>query len=414
MNPKKAQGSRMVISVLPLLVACAAIVACGEEQATGVDGSDEAETDAMITFRVQVPQSTPEDAEIWVSGGHPSMGRWDGYGLPAGKQSDGSYAASMAFPVGILLEFKVTRGGWETVEKSATGAEIPNRRHTVSRPETLDLVVGAWRDQIEEPPEHSLTGEIRYHRDVSSEFLRHDRDVIVYLPSQYKQSPEHRYPVLYMHDGQNIFDTATSFLGIEWSVDESARRLIEGGEIDPLIVVGVYNSPERVAEYTPVADPSHGGGDAANYARFLIEELKSMIDSTYRTRPDAKNTGTAGSSLGGIVSLYLGLEHPDVFTRIGVVSPAAYWADEDIVQRARTSEKLDLHIWLDVGTAEGSTQQDQLRFLESTRRLRDALIATGWVLGEDLSYFEDVGAAHNEAAWARRVPEILRFLFPKE
>jgi predicted alpha/beta superfamily hydrolase len=368
----------------------------------------------MITFRVHVPESTPEDAKIWISGGHPSMGRWDGYGLPTARQADGTYSATKAFPTATLLEFKITRGGWETVEKSASGAEIPNRRHTVTKPETLKLVVGAWRDQAEEPPEHSLTGEIRYHRRIASEFLHHDRDVIVYLPPDYEQAPERRYPVLYMHDGQNIFDAATSFLGIEWEVDETAQRLIEVGEIDPLIIVGVYNSPDRVAEYTPVADPSHGGGGAHNYARFLIEELKPMTDSTYRTLPEAKDTGVAGSSLGGIVSLYLGLEHPDVFTRIGVVSPAAYWANEEIVERARSSEKLDLRIWLDVGTAEGSTPQDQRRFLESTRRLRDALVETGWVLGDDLSYFEDVGAIHNEAAWARRMPHILRFLFQKE
>lgn len=172
---------------------------------------------------------------------------------------------------------------------------------------------------------HTLSGLIRFHRRRGSAHSPHRRDIAVYLPPGYGSTRSVRYPVLYMHDGQNLFDAASAFGGVEWGVDETAERLIAAGRIAPLIVVGICNTPDRLLEYTPVADVRHGGGGAESYGRFLIEELKPAIDSTYRTLPDREHTGVAGSSLGGLVSLHLGIAYPEVFSRLGVVSPAVGW-----------------------------------------------------------------------------------------
>jgi predicted alpha/beta superfamily hydrolase len=170
---------------------------------------------------------------------------------------------------------------------------------------------------------HTLTGDIRYNKNFHSKLLNNDRDVIVYLPPDYETNKNKRFSVFYMHDGQNLFDGSTSFIpGQEWRVDETAQSLINAHKIEPLIVVGIYNTgKDRVNEYTPTQDSKYKtGGNADLYGRMLVEELKPFIDQTYRTKRDAAHTGLGGSSLGGLVSLYLGLKYTDVFSKLAVIS----------------------------------------------------------------------------------------------
>ncbi len=363
-----------------------------------------------VLFVISAPPGTPAGDSLFVSGNVPELGSWDGRGLRLEKTSAGDYRAGAPLDAGTPIEFKITRGSWTTVEKAASGAEIPNRTHTVTGVDTVRVAVEAWRDAAGERP-HTLSGEIRYHHDVASWFLARPRDVIVYLPPGYGTGGD-RYPVLYMQDGQNLMDAATSFLGIEWGMDEALEAGIPPGEIQPLILVGVYNTADRIAEYTPVADPAHGGGEADLYGRFLVEELKPMIDATYRTDPAPEATGLAGSSLGGLVSLYLGLTHPGTFTRLGVVSPSVWWANREILQEVAGRARTPARIWLDIGTAEGSTAAESRSLVEAARDLRDALTAKGWLPGVDLDYFEAPGAHHDETAWAARAGNMLRFLYP--
>ncbi|MDB4914897.1 MAG: Endo,4-beta-xylanase/feruloyl esterase precursor [Gemmatimonadetes bacterium] len=260
-----------------------------------------------------------------------------------------------------------------------------------------------------EPNElHTLTGDVRTHERFHSRYLGHDRTVLVYLPPHYDANAVNRYPVLYLHDGQNVFDRATSF-GEEWHVDECAQALILAGEIEPLIIVGVYNTGEfRVDEYTPTAELEKGrGGHADDYGRMLVEELKPFIDSTYNTLPGAANTGLGGSSLGGLVTLHLGLRHPTTFNRLAALSPSVWWDQRVLLTEVEAlPRKLPLRIWLDAGTAEGKDT------LDNARDLRDALVAKGWIIGDDLSYLEAPGGEHNEQSWAARVERVLKFLFP--
>ncbi len=252
---------------------------------------------------------------------------------------------------------------------------------------------------------HTLTGDVRTHEAFHSRYLPRDRTVLVYLPPDYDTESADRYPVLYLHDGQNVFDRATSF-GEEWEVDESAQRLITEGEIEPLIIVGIYNTGEhRLDEYTPTPEADEGrGGHADDYGRMLVEELKPFIDTTYKTLPSA---AMGGSSLGGLLTMHLGLRYPTAFSRLAVLSPSIWWDDRVILREVEAlPAHLPLRIWLDAGTAEG------VDTLVNVRALRDALLAKGWELGDDLSYLEAEGGEHNEQSWSARVERFLKFLFP--
>ena len=224
--------------------------------------------------------------------------------------------------------------------------------------------------------------------------------------------------MFYFHDGQNLFDGATSFIpGQEWRLDETAQALIDARKIEPLIIVGLYNTgKDRVEEYTPVQDPKYKvGGKADLYGRMLVEEVKPFIDRVYRTLKDAKHTGLGGSSLGGLVSLYLGLKYPNVFGRLAVVSPSVFWGDKFIVHYVEALPgKRDERIWLDIGTKEGRNAAEQQETVTYTQLLESALVKKGWKLEKDLKYFEAQGAEHNERAWAARVAQMLEFLFPKK
>jgi predicted alpha/beta superfamily hydrolase len=259
----------------------------------------------------------------------------------------------------------------------------------------------------------SLTGNIRLHEAFQSQILGNRRTLRVYLPPNYDLEPNRRFPVMYLHDGQNLFDGATSFIpNMEWRVDETAEALIRAKLVEPIIVVGIDNGGmQRANEFLPTRaqprpDQPPYGGQADRYAEMLIREIKPLIDRTYRTKSGREFTGTGGSSFGGVVSLYLGLRHPDVFSKLAVVSPSVWWDDRVVVRYVdELPRKLPLKIWLDMGGAEGPGS------LAEAGKLHAALVRKGWRDGHDLAYFVDGHAQHNEAAWARRVGPILMFLF---
>ena len=270
-----------------------------------------------------------------------------------------------------------------------------------------------------------------------SAYLPDDRDISVWLPPCYGSWPEHRFPVLYLHDGQNLFDPRTSYVpGRTWRAHVTADRLAREQLIEPLILVGINNTGvRRMAEYTPSPDWRHGGGQGPLYARLLVDELKPLIDSTLRTRPGPQETGLAGSSLGGLISLAIGLDYPQVFGRLGVLSPSVWWNNRDILNHlgpsepgrpgiappiprhapaaspithplAYSSSRPRPRIWLDMGMSEG------LRHLRDTDLLHARLLARGWQDEVDLRYLRVPSGVHDEDAWARRFDRVLQWLFP--
>jgi len=369
-----------------------------------------------ILFVVDVPANTPASTEVWISGNQPELGNWNGSGAKLTQSLSGQrrYGTCLEFATGTNLEFKSTRGSWESVEKDAQGGEINNRTHRVTAPAKVEFQVGNWRDLVPEPPRpDTVTGNVKYHDVSGSAQGLKNRQLIVWLPPGYDTETTRSYPVLYMHDGQNLMNVKTSAFGAEWGVDETAQRLIEGGQMEPIIIVGVYNTEDRIPEYTQVASAPYGGGKADDYGLLLVNVVKKLIDDTYRTKPEAQYTGVAGSSLGGLVSMYFGITHSATFTRVGVISPSVWWANRDIVTRVNNlSAKPPLRIWVDIGTEEDGSDAENQETVADTRLLRDALISEGWSLDADLKYLEVPGGRHDENAWKARMDQILMYLYP--
>lgn len=383
----------------------------------------------MVRFVVATPAIEAPPPRIFLA---MAVDGWKPNGRSLEQIAPDLYAGAWAINT-TVLEYKFTRAGaWNSVELDSDGGDIPNRR--VAIPAGVDELVilhsvERWADvprtkaratafnSAKHPTIPSTrTGDIRLHSAVHSPQLENARDILVYLPPGYDTETERRYPVLYMHDGGNLFDARTSFLGIEWNVDETAERLIAAKEIEPVIIVAIYNTPARMDEYAPVRDAHYGaGGKGDAYLDFIIETVKPLIDKTYRTKPARDDTAIAGSSMGGLISLYASFRRPEVFSRCAALSPSLRWHDEWIIDYARANKPtLPLRIWFDMGSREGALggQGGPSDALESCRTLRQKLIAMGYAPGRDFHYVEVEGGEHNEAAWSARIADVLRFLFP--
>ncbi len=251
-------------------------------------------------------------------------------------------------------------------------------------------------------------GRLERMHGFSSEILGNTREVTIYLPAGYDEHLDRRYPVLYMQDGQNLFDAERAYIpGQHWRLQEAADNAIGERTAAPMIIVGIDHAGiGRMDEYTPVKDAKHnGGGRADDYARFLAEELKPAIDARFRTLPDPANTGIAGSSLGGLVSLHTILKRPDVFGRAAAMSPSVWWGDRAVLKTVDEYAGAPPWLWVDIGGREG------LEALNDARTLKARLEAKGWRDGH-VEYFEDRRADHSERAWAKRIRKVLEFLFP--
>jgi predicted alpha/beta superfamily hydrolase len=257
------------------------------------------------------------------------------------------------------------------------------------------------------PAFYTDTGRVEVIGGFHSTVLGNSRDIAVYLPPSYDENPAKHYPVLFMHDGQNLFEPALSAFGVAWEVDETLDHLSTWGGIHEVIVVAPYNNADRIWEYAPSYDASVGdGGGADGYLDFLLDEVAPWVEANYRS--DGSRPGIAGSSLGGLLSLHACWTRPSEFSRCGVFSPSLWWEGGALLSniQASTAPPADVHYYLDSGdsgpSSDGMTQ---------TIALRDALAENGWVEGDDLLYVLGVAHAHNEAAWAARVPGALAFLF---
>ncbi|MGZ4777595.1 MAG: alpha/beta hydrolase [Thermoanaerobaculia bacterium] len=242
-----------------------------------------------------------------------------------------------------------------------------------------------------------------------SKILGNQRDLTIYLPPGYDEREDRRYPVLYMQDGQNLFDGRRAFNGNPWRLGEAVDDAVASRAAEPLIIVGIDNTgPARIDEYTPTKDEGMGGGRADDYGRMIIEEIKPVIDELHRTHPDPENTAIGGSSLGGLVSLYLALRHPNVFRRAAVMSPSVWWNGRAILAEVERIAHNDRpRIWLDIGWREGREA------LNDTRALHERLLAKGWN-EKNYRYHEEKKGEHSEHAWAHRSPLMLEFLFGTE
>jgi predicted alpha/beta superfamily hydrolase len=256
---------------------------------------------------------------------------------------------------------------------------------------------------------HSVTGELWVYPNLASPQLNNQRDLLVWVPPNYQES-HHRYPVIYMHDGQNLFDQATSYVG-EWYVDEILTLLAPTGM--EAIVVGIPNQGEqRMAEYGAL-DPE---GSADAYLAFIVETVKPLVDQQFRTLPHRDDTGICGSSMGGLISLYGFFKHPETFGLVAAMSPSLWFCDQAMFSYVEQQKIREGRVYLDVGSNEGRRigRGPVRSMVRDARRMRDLLISKGYRPGIGLRYVEEKGAHHHEDAWARRFPGVVEFLLKGE
>lgn len=454
----------------------------------------------QVLFKIDMRESIqngwfdPTTEQIGIRGDQAPLS-WAMTQFAADENRDGVYEHTLTFDrkgkseIRIAYKFKAEgndnpNGGWETDGNRGILLKGENR--------VIERAFNATGEAL--PP--SFSGNIVSHPNFPSRSLV-ARDLFVYLPPDYGDNPQKRYPVLYMHDGRNAFDS--SIIGQEWGTDEAAESLIRSGKMASAIIVGVQNTPQRIYEYTPdalniermtlqkqgaissandvsayqgiyrapqgegdltvtieggsvwfrtsagdafphkgelegngrfgiaglptkvqfnrsgngevrscVVENLQVGGGGALYGKFLVEEVKPLIDRTYRTKPDSRNTFVGGSSLGGLISMSLGVSYPNIFGGLLVVSPSVWWNNQSILKKVREMpRKPRQKIWLDMGTSEGTSM------VNGAEALKRVLLDKGWRENRDFVFRLVEGAGHNEVAWAARMPDMLLFLFKK-
>lgn len=356
-----------------------------------------------VTVQVVVPPGTPSDAVTYIAGNLPALGMWKPDSIPLTRENDSTFRFTGLIPKETPVEFKITRGSWATEAIYQAGVVPQNTKLRPSHDTVVVLRPISWKDREMMRQTGGVVGTVRYHRNLRGEGLRYPRDVLVWLPPSYNLDSTRRYPVLYMHDGQNAFDPSTSFLGYDWRADDVADSLIRVGAMEEIIIVAITNTPDRVSEYsdTPL-------GRA--YARFVIEHVKPMVDSTYRTLRDARNTAVMGSSMGGLISFLFAWWYPDVFSQAACLSSAFLWDENAILREVAeyNGPRKPIRVYIDVGS-EGLEEKLRPGYEEMVQRLTHK----GFQKGVDLEYYFDAGAEHNEPAWANRLWRPLLFMFGK-
>lgn len=244
-------------------------------------------------------------------------------------------------------------------------------------------------------------GRLERRADWHSPLLDQDRDVVVYLPPSYDENWRERYPVVYMHDGQNLWDDKDAFGGVSWDVVGAMDHGFADASIGEAIIVGIDNTSDRMWEYTPTEGGSYHGGGAATYVGFIADEVKPVIDRDFRTRGDRASTGIMGSSLGGLVSAYAGVARQETFGLVGAVSPSTWWDNRWIIGQVQAAPAMPVRVYVDSGNA-GPSKDDVTNTADLAAAYRDR--------GADLKYVVQPGAQHNEYWWRQRLPGALAFL----
>lgn len=361
---------------------------------------------AQVTFKITaVPANTPATATLYIAG---TFNNWNpGSAAHAlTRNADGTYQITLPAASGTL-EYKFTRGSWAAVETNAANGSVPNRTYTFgAAPATVLCQVLNWEDLA--GPGGTTSTAAANVSIISTAFampqLGRTRRVWLYLPPGYASSGR-RYPVLYLQDGQNVFDAATSFAG-EWGVDEALNQLAANGQ-DPTgcIVVAVDNGPNRLDEYSPWNNPQYGGGQGDLYLDFLTQTLKPYIDATYRTLPDRTNTGIGGSSMGALIATYAALRHPAVFGKVASFSPAYWFAYAQLAAYAHAHPaNPNTRFYFVSGTTESTSMVPQMQ------ALRDSL-QRGGVPAANLSFNTRPDGQHAEWFWKREFPAGYSWLY---
>ena len=351
---------------------------------------------------VVISNSLNPDENIFIAGNKPELGNWNPSQISLNKINDSTFSKEFECNKDEYLEFKFTKGDWNKEALDENGYVPDNIRLKVTKDTTICIRVLQWKDSYKDIVK-KITGKVEYFYDFKGDNIL-PRNIVVWLPPSYDSLSKKRYPVLYMNDGQNLFDASTSFLGSEWCLDETADSLIKSGAIKEIIIVGIYNTMFRASEYT-----DNDTGYA--YQKFITNRLKLFIDSTYRTLSDKRNSVIGGSSGGGLVSFMIAWKYPKLFANCACLSPAFKIQNIDFVKNVNEycGPKKQIKIYID----NGSKGVDSL-LQSGVSEMLKVLNEKGYKEGEDIYWFKDEKAEHNENAWAKRSWRFLEYFFSKQ
>jgi predicted alpha/beta superfamily hydrolase len=345
----------------------------------------------------------PEGTAIYITGNDEQLGNWQPDSIQLEKKEKEKWSKSFSFERGKKLEFKFTRGSWETEALNDDGLVPENYMIEVLNDTTININVNLWADQVEKKIEGQITGTVEYHRNLQGKGIK-PRDIIVWLPPGYEADVNKSHPVLYMHDGQNIIDPKISTFQVDWQIDETADSLIRKGLIEPIIIVGIYSTSDRNEEYS-----EQPLGFA--YMKFIIDSLKPFIDRNYRTLTGSKNSASGGASLGGLIPLIMAWEYPEVFSKAICFSPAfkidKYNFVDNVIGYA--GKKKNIQVYINNG---GNELDSQLQ--PGVDEMIDALIKQGYIQGKDFYFSKIKNSQHGERDWAKSIWRALIFMFGTE
>lgn len=364
---------------------------------------------AQVTLRVtSIPTNTPVGASIYLIG---SVNAWDPTNTQYMLQPDGFGARQVTIPEGTgTVGYKFTRGGnWTTVEGNASGGYLPDRSFTFTgSPQTINLTIQSWEDISGSGTSSTAAANVQI---LNNAFLMPqlgvNRKIWIYLPPDYYTTTK-TYPVLYMEDGQNLFDNATSFSG-EWQIDEALNTLHSQGNYGA-IVVGIDNGgANRLNEYSPWVNTAYGGGQGDLYMQFVAETLKPYIDTNFRTKPQAQYNALIGSSMGALISTYGAVKYPGLFSKVGVFSPAFWFARTQLnTYITNTTNTIsNLRLYFVCGQNEDSDMVPDINAVKNN------LISKGVSLSNSLTKVDSDGT-HSESYWRREFPAAYLWLFQNE
>lgn len=354
-----------------------------------------------LTIQVEV-NNTRDSAGIFICGNIPELGNWKPDEIPLTNIESNIWEKSFMLPAGKKIEYKFTRGTWNT-EAVRENGDIPGNSVVIIDNDTIIYIkISHWKDQFDYNLRMQVTGRVDYYKNLTGKGIL-PRDLLVWMPPDYSIDSTTRYPVLYMQDGQNLFDPYTAAFGVDWRLDETADSLIKGEVIRPLIIVGLTSTDWRSEEY---ADTDTGYA----YMNFIVEKVKPFIDSIYRTLPGPENNIIGGSSLGGLISFIVPWIYPDIFSTGICMSAALKINSIDYVKNVEeyTGQHKNARFYFDIGS-----DSLDLKLKPGILDMVSVLQDKGYKLGKDIFWYFDKNGKHNEASWGKRFKLPLLFFFGK-
>ena len=357
---------------------------------------------AQLTIRLtKIPMNTPSGDNIYIAG---TFNGWNPGDSTKIFKKDSTGHLSVTLPIAAgTIQYKYTRGSWSNVEGGDNGKNSSNRSYTYDGTKnTIEESIASWEGQSTNNSTAAANVSVMDNAFFMPQ-LNRSRRIWLYLPPNYKSDTTKRFPVMYMHDGQNLFDKSTSFAG-EWQIDETLNQLAGSGD-KGCIVVGIDNGGTlRLNELSPWKNAQYAGGEGALYTKFIVETLKPFIDAHYRTLKDRNNTGIGGSSMGGLISVYAAIEYQNVFSKAAIFSPAFWFSDSCFVQVKQKLPQQPIRFYFISGTNESPEMVPAMQRMATT--LTDVGFRT-----DEISFNTRIDGQHSEWFWAREFPDAYKWLF---